>query len=255
MNDTIAHSSQSDLAFDRTPDHPSDHKEYAQHLRQLMLAVGVESFRELAVRSQVSRRAIDKLKQGGAETLKYQDLDRLCQILAISLAELVTRFSKARNPSINSPVNDSINSSSLANGTESEIKTEVPIPSELHAEYQRLKQQLAQQGELLRADFQQESLQILESLLLQLPTAAHAAQTNATMPARNLLPLLRPIDRLLKHWGIEAIASVGAEIAYNPHKHQLMDGTAEIGTPVIVRYVGYEQGEKLLYRARVSLKS
>jgi DNA-binding Xre family transcriptional regulator len=242
MNDLIAHSSQSDPASDR----PSDHKEYAQHLRQLMIAVGVESFRELAARSQVSRRAIDKLKQGEAETLKYQDLDRLCQILEIGLDELVTRFSNSLN---------SVNSPSFANGTESEIKTEVPIPSEFHAEYQRLKQQLAQQSELLRADFQQESLQILESLLLQLPTAAHAAQANATMPARNLLPLLRPIDRLLKHWGIEAIASVGAEIAYNPHKHQLMEGMAEIGTPVIVRYVGYEQGEKLLYRARVSLKS
>jgi hypothetical protein len=33
----------------------------------------------------------------------------------------------------------------------------------------------------------------------------------------------------------------------------LIDGQAEIGTPVLVRYRGYRHGEKLLYRARVSL--
>ncbi|CAN1212277.1 HTH cro/C1-type domain-containing protein [Tumidithrix helvetica PCC 7403] len=215
----------------------SDPTVYTQQLRQLMQAVGIDSFRVLAEQSQLSRRAVDTIRQGKAETLKYQDLLRLSQVLQISLSDLMASFR-----SLPSSVPD------------------VPQPSittdEIHAEYERLKQQLEQQCQLLRSEFQQESLQILESLLLQLPTAAHAAQTNATMPARNLLPLLRPIDRLLKHWGITAIAEVGAEIAYDPHKHKLDEGgDAEIGAPAIVRYVGYEQGEKLLYRATVRLKT
>ncbi|MEE3718920.1 helix-turn-helix transcriptional regulator [Tumidithrix elongata RA019] len=219
----------------------SDSIGYTQQLRQLMQAVGIDSFRVLAEQSQLSRRAVDTIRQGKAETLKYQDLLRLSQVLKISLSELMASFS----------------------GLPSSLPSSLPDVSqpsltkdEIHAEYQLLKQQLEQQRQLLRSEFQQESLQILESLLLQLPTAAHAAQTNATMPARNLLPLLRPLDRLLKHWGITAIAEVGAEIAYDPHKHKLDEGgEAEIGAPAIVRYVGYEQGEKLLYRATVRLKT
>jgi molecular chaperone GrpE (heat shock protein) len=69
-----------------------------------------------------------------------------------------------------------------------------------------------------------------------------------------LLPLLRPINELLKRWGITAIAEVGAQVSYDPHVHQLMDADTEteVGMTVTVRYVGYREGEKLLYRARVS---
>ena len=45
---------------------------------------------------------------------------------------------------------------------------------------------------------------------------------------------------------------MGAEVAYNPQMHELIEGTAEPGATVRVRYTGYVQGEKLLYRAKVS---
>jgi molecular chaperone GrpE (heat shock protein) len=66
--------------------------------------------------------------------------------------------------------------------------------------------------------------------------------------------LLRPLDTLLEKWGITKIGSVGAEVAYDPQRHQLMEGIDDIAENdiAIVRYVGYMQGEKLLYRARVS---
>ncbi len=51
---------------------------------------------------------------------------------------------------------------------------------------------------------------------------------------------------------MELIAPVGAEIPYNPQQHELLEGTAEPGEPVKVRYTGYRQGDKLLYRAKVS---
>jgi molecular chaperone GrpE (heat shock protein) len=123
---------------------------------------------------------------------------------------------------------------------------------ELRREYDRLQAQLLQQRQELWQEFQQSSVQVLESLLLQLPTAAYAAQQNPQAPAVKLLPLLRPIEALLQHWGIEAIAAVGSEVPYDPQQHQLMEGTAAVGDRVRVRYTGYRQGDKLLYRAKVS---
>ena len=87
--------------------------------------------------------------------------------------------------------------------------------------------------------------------MLQWPTAVSKVQENQTLPAVKLLPLLRPVEKLLQQWGVEAIAPVGACIPYNPQQHQLLEGTAEPGSTVKVRYTGYKQGDKLLYRAKV----
>jgi molecular chaperone GrpE (heat shock protein) len=125
----------------------------------------------------------------------------------------------------------------------------------LREEYQRLQQKLEQQKLELRSQFERETIQQLESLILQLPSAAYAAQQNPNMLAKNILPLLRPIDALLQRWGVTAIGAVGKEVNFDSQKHQLMEGSDEIkeGDIAIVRYVGYMQGEKLLYRARVSI--
>ncbi|NEP44751.1 MAG: XRE family transcriptional regulator, partial [Okeania sp. SIO2H7] len=61
-----------------------------------------------------------------------------------------------------------------------------------------------------------------------------------------------PVEQLMEEWGIEAIAPVGSEVAYDPRLHQLMEGSVEAGEMVRVRFAGYRQGEKLLYRAKVS---
>jgi molecular chaperone GrpE (heat shock protein) len=122
----------------------------------------------------------------------------------------------------------------------------------LQSEYQRLQQQFDQQRETLVQEFQHQAITILESWLLQWPTAAAAAHKNPQFPAIKLLPLMKPLANLLQQWEIEAIAAVGESVSYNPQWHQLMDGTVEAGSTVIVRYVGYRQGKKLLYRAKVS---
>ena len=117
--------------------------------------------------------------------------------------------------------------------------------SDLQDEYDRLQQQLVQQRQGLWLEFQQASVQMLESLLLQLPTAAYAAQQNPQAPAVKLLPLLRPLDQLLESWGIESIASVGDAVPYDPQQHQLMMGTAQPGDSVKIRYTGYRQGRSI----------
>jgi len=202
-------------------------------LRQSMKLVGISSFQILSDRTGISRRAIDKLRKGNAATLRYADLTKLAEVLQIEVNELIAKF-------ISEPSNSEASISEI---------------SALREEYQRLQQKFDQQKQELRSQFERDTIHQLESLLLQLPSAAHAAQNNPNMLAKNILPLLRPIDALLQRWGITAIGSVGAEVAYDPHKHQLIEGGDEIedGSLVIVRYVGYMQGEKLLYRARVSL--
>ncbi len=125
--------------------------------------------------------------------------------------------------------------------------------ADLKIEYQRSQLALEQQREVLQQQFQQSSLQLLESLLLQWPTAAQKAQENPQLAAVKILPLVqKPLERLLQSWGIEAIAPVGAELPYDPQLHQLIEGTAQPSEIVKVRYTGYLQGEKLLYRAKVS---
>jgi len=195
-------------------------------LRQLMQQAGLSSFKALRQKANVSKTAIAHLRQGQITRLRVETLLALSQALQVPMNELLNLSEQKAEPT--------------------------PEPTPNQEEYQRLEQQLLEQRETLRQEFQQESLQILESLLLQLPTAAHAAQQNPQAPAVKLLPLLRPIDRLLENWGIEAIAPVGTEIPFDPHLHQLMEGSAEPGDRVRVRYTGYRQGEKLLYRAKVS---
>ena len=211
--------------------------DFTQRLRELMQPVGVASFRELSRISGISERQILNLRQGKIEQMRLDVLLKLSSVLKISLSELVGNFSgvkletdtKSANPELSQQIAD------------------------LQTEYQRSQQQLAQQQELLQQEFQQSMLQLLESLFLQFPTAAQKAQENPQLPAVKIIPLLqKPLDKLLQSWGMEAIAVVGAEVPYNPQEHQLMDGNLAPGEIVKVRYTGYRQGNKLLYRAKVS---
>jgi molecular chaperone GrpE (heat shock protein) len=224
-------------------------------LRRLMQAASIPSFRDLRDRAHLSRRAIDTVRQGRAESLKYQDLMRLSQLLATDLPSFMKIFSNLSSEPVNDTENyldtgDEISISNRSDDVPTHISSE--LTTEYEIEFQRWQEKLIRQRQELRSEFEQEILQKLESMLLQLPTAVYAAQNNSTMPARNLIPLLRPLDELLKAWDIEPIAQVGEQVSYDPHWHELMDGEAEVGSPGIVRYVGYTRHGKLLYRARVS---
>jgi molecular chaperone GrpE (heat shock protein) len=205
---------------------------YTERLRSLMQAAGISSFRALRQRAEVSKWAIQQLRKGQAERLRTEQLYRLGQALTVPIDELLRQFS-------------GLQPKPVQNDNAASLET-------LQQEYHRLQEQLQQQREQLWQEFQQTSLEALESWLIQFPTAAHAAQTNPQVPASRLLPLMRPLEKLLQTWQVEAIAPVGAEVPYDPQMHQLMEGDAQPGEPVRVRYTGYRQGDRLLYRARVS---
>ncbi len=204
-----------------------------QKLQNLMQRVNISSFKALSRDAGVSERQILRLRQGKLEQMRVDVLLKLSQVFQISLSELLDTFSAL--PTSHSPL-----------PSQKEI-------AELKTEYQRSQLQLAQQREILKQEFQQSSLQLLESLLLQWPTAAQKATENPQLAAIKIVPLVqKPLERLLQEWGIQAIAPVAAEVPYNPQMHQLMAGTAQPGETVVVRYTGYVQGDKLLYRAKVS---
>lgn len=206
--------------------------DYTLQLQALMQRVGLPSFRALSRKAGVSLWPVKQLRRGQALKMRADNLLKLSDALQVSLSELLADFGDV------APVGPTTG--------------ETPDLASVQQEYERLQAQMERQRESLIREFQQSSLEVLESWLLQWPTAAYAATQNSQVPAVRLLPLLRPVEQLVQEWGIEAIAAVGSEVPYDPQQHQLMDGMAQPGDPVKVRYTGYRQGDKLLYRAKVS---
>lgn len=101
-------------------------------------------------------------------------------------------------------------------------------------------------------DFQYASFQIIESFLTYWPAAAHQAKLDPTFPASKLLPLVGSINRLVASWDIESIGQVGEMTPFNSQLHQSLEGHIPPATPVQIRYPGYQQGDRLLTRAKVS---
>ena len=203
--------------------------DYTLDLQRLMQQAGFSNVKALSQASGVSELDLIRLRRGLALQTRADTLVKISQALEISITELLATFAPG---SVELPQE----SGSVA----------------IAEEYDRLQTQMQQQRETLIQEFQQQTLQILESWMLQWPTAASKAQENPDLSAVKLLPLLRPIEQLLREWGVEAIATVGASIPYDPQFHQLMEGTAQPGETVKVRYTGYRQGDKLLHRAKVS---
>jgi molecular chaperone GrpE (heat shock protein) len=239
-------------------------------LKKMMQAVSISSWQMLSDRAGVSRRAIDSLRKGNGANLKYADLIKLAAILQINIDEFITEFINNSNElseysriDINDRITRDLTVDSLAKLPEEMVNHQSEQVqnqnSDLQAEYQLLLDRLERQKQDLRSQLIREAVQQIESLILQLPSAIYAAQQNPQLPAKNILPLLRPLDALLQKWEVIAIGAVGEQIAYDPQEHELMDQAMDqeqaiaVGDRVLVRYVGYKFGDRLLHRARVAL--
>ena len=206
--------------------------DFSQKLQNLMQSAGISSFKALSRQAGVSEYQVLRLRQGKLEQMRLDILLKLSKALQISLSQLLSAFLESDIESPPLPISQEI--------------------ADLKREYERSLLQLEQQREILQHQFQQSSLQLLEPLLLQWPTAANKAQENPQLAAVKIVPLVqKPLEKLLQAWGIEAIAPVGAEIPYDPQLHQLKSGTAQPGELIKVTHIGYLQGERLLYRATV----
>lgn len=211
--------------------------DFTPKLLELMQQKDISSFKALSQAAQVSEYQIQRLRRGEIEQMRLYFLVKLSQALQIELGELINNFSQTALIK-------------QQTSTQQESSQEI---TDFKKEYERLQNKLENQEKLLFSQFQQSSLQILESLLIQFPTAAVKAKENRQLSAANIIPLIeKPITRLLQEWGIEAIAQVNTELPYEPEIHQLIEGNAQPNQKVKIRYTGYRQGDKLLYRAKVS---
>ncbi len=201
-------------------------------LKQWMTAKGIKDYLQLSRESKVSELQFYRLEHGLIDRIPLGILKKIAFTLDISPYTLIT---------------DLTSDSSI---TQTDEKQE-----DLKAEYQRL---LAENEELkqnLILEYQRDAIAILESLLLQLPTFIHAINQNPEIPAKQLLPLMQPLEDLLAVWEIETIGKVGEIVDYNSQLHELIDDVASDTNDiekVKIRYVGYRQGDNLLYRAKVS---
>jgi DNA-binding Xre family transcriptional regulator/molecular chaperone GrpE (heat shock protein) len=226
------------MTTDRRPDR-------TLQLQALMHKVGINSFRQLYRSTGTSASTIGKLRSGNLDTLRWQTLVKISNVLQISVGELIATFGDG---SILVPFAKRLPAQrGSANGESRDRQL-----ATLQQEYQHLQHRFQQQQITLQSEFQAQSLQTLESFLTYFPTAKYAAEHNPNFPASKLFPLVRSIDRLISDWGVTVIGEVGVKVAYDLRWHQLIEGAATTGELVTVRYVGYRQGEKLIFRAKVS---
>ncbi|AFZ52787.1 helix-turn-helix domain-containing protein [Cyanobacterium aponinum] len=201
-------------------------------LYQWMNSKGIKNYLELSRKSQVSELQFYRLEHNLIDNIPLGILKKIAFAFDISLQTLIDNLSTPPQ----------------------EISSH-EVEKDLKLECERLLKENEQLRQNLIKEYQRDIITILESLLLQLPTINYAIKNNPEIPATRLLPLMQPVQDLLRFWGIETIGEVGETVKYDPQIHELMEDTqddTQIFEMVKIRYVGYRQGEDLLYRAKVS---
>jgi DNA-binding Xre family transcriptional regulator len=227
---------------DRAP--TNDPRSLTSALKGIMQSAGYESYKQLSSQSGISLKQLRKIKKGQVHQVRLGILQTLAQSLQISFFDLLTAIA----PEESALVQPETAQDFVARSPEDPLQRLVALQSE----YEYLQQQQAKAFQQATLDCQTEALRILEPWLQYWPVAAKAAQENAAFQATKLVPLCRPIETLLERWQVNAIASIGSEISFDPQLHQLVDGEAEVGQLVKVRYPGYMHQGKLHFRAKVS---
>jgi transcriptional regulator with XRE-family HTH domain len=201
----------------------------SQILQQLMQKVGISTIQDLSQVSGLSEWQIQRLQFGLLPKMSVESLLKLAAALQVSVETLLTSFLSC-----------------------SLFPQDFTDSNSTLQEYQRLEAKFT----TLESDLQEKlllwSLDILESWLIYWPTAIVAAEKNPSLPAKKIIPLVKPVQQLVESWGLQAIASVGEEIPYNPQFHQLIEGVAQEGDLVKVRNVGYRRGDQLHLKVKVS---
>ncbi len=219
---------------------------YRENLQRLCEQAGYSSLSKLAAMAGISSWYLSRLEWGLIAQIPLGVMVKLAIALGVTLEDLWQQLG-GTTPLPKTEENQPSQS-------EDEILSLQRTIKALETEYARLQQQLNNQPQQLENQWRQQALEVLEPWLLQWPTAAAAAQQNPQWPAQKLLPLTKPIATLLQQWQIEAIATVGEMVPYDPHCHEFIGPGPgpQVGTMVIVRYVGYRHNEALLYRAKVA---
>lgn len=101
-------------------------------------------------------------------------------------------------------------------------------------------------------DWQKKSFELLQTLLANYPTAKVMVKLKPDFPAKNLIPLLAPLDKILSEWEIESIGKPWEKVSYNPLIHYTDEENLTPNEKVYIRFVGYSQKGKILLPAKVN---
>lgn len=101
--------------------------------------------------------------------------------------------------------------------------------------------------------WQRATLERLEPLLRQYPTARYAAERR-DVPAQHVLALLHSLEQLLIAWEVEPIGRIGETAAFDPSQHEsLSEDAIAPGKTVTIRYIGYRYRGTIWRKAQVRL--
>ncbi|MBE9058236.1 nucleotide exchange factor GrpE [Sphaerospermopsis sp. LEGE 08334] len=123
---------------------------------------------------------------------------------------------------------------------------------DLELQCQRLREELKQQSQQLQTDFQTETFTQLQTLLTNYPTVKKMALAKPDLPAKNLVSLFTSLDNLITNWGYTVIGETWEQVNYNPQIHQADSDDIQEGDLVYIRFIGYQNGDQVLYPAKVS---
>ncbi|MDB5101295.1 MAG: hypothetical protein JWM80_5716 [Cyanobacteria bacterium RYN_339] len=136
---------------------------------------------------------------------------------------------------------------------EQEAAARLQLIDELRRAYAALEIDAAARAGQAVDDHQRTIYGQLEPLLTQLPAVRRSVEDGKEVGAGDVLALLTPLDDLMAGMGFRPIGKVGEDAGFDPTRHQMTSGAApDVGAPVTVKTVGYEQGGRILRRARVT---
>lgn len=189
-------------------------EDYTYEFRFLMRRARIRTYQALSDQTGIPIKQLRSIRQGKLFSCSLHSLLSLSQALKISLSELISTLSTCAIPFDIKP----------------ELEAPTPNPQYL---------------------FEEQSLQMIESWVAQWPSAMYAVRKKPQFPAKTLITLSKPLQKLLTYWQVEYIGTIGEVVEYNPQEHQLEEGEAEIGTKVIIRQLGYTHRGRLRQRAKV----
>ncbi|MBF2027645.1 MAG: molecular chaperone GrpE [Oscillatoriales cyanobacterium C42_A2020_001] len=127
-----------------------------------------------------------------------------------------------------------------------------PTIIDLQQQCLRLREELQQQKKSLSENVQLAIFEQLQTLLTNYPSARAMAAAKPDLPAQNLVALFAPLEMLLQSWGITPIGIAWEHVPFQPHLHQPDSNDITEGEWVYIRFVGYQQGDRILCPAKVS---
>jgi molecular chaperone GrpE (heat shock protein) len=132
--------------------------------------------------------------------------------------------------------------------------------AQLKETIEKLKEEYAKQSAGIGAEMETEAVSIKKSvyqsvahLLINYPRAQKMVEANPELKAKDLMGMLKPLDRLTEALGLERIGEPDEPALFDETLHQADKDEDEFsgGAEVRIKYNGYRMGGVILSKARV----